>query len=760
MRHGYLASGSGDRTGCAPVFGGSAVPRAAAAVLLVLAVAIPSGVLAAPSVRIADLLRSRPTDRARVASVLKSCLASRSYDDAYPVARYMAKYMGERSARIYEILAVCALRTGDSVRVRPFAEQALALNPSSTVAARVLALTAPPGGGRTGAPGGAAPEVASGFAVRTPSAGGVAGGVAAAGAGAGPGLDAPAELADATRFFYEDRYDRAMASVRRALAGAPDGAAALLLAARIHMARTEFKEAGQVLADAARLHPRDPAVFQRLAELDREVAAVTKSTLDLSKAVEHYAAAQAIRPDHVPSLLGHAHLLYMSGQTAEAERVYARAAAHRPFGDRELVLTDAQILHLRGQTRESLSMLGHYARTFGTDSQSLLHEGVVLLELDRKDEAGECLERAFLRNPRNLPAVLNVVPRLVAMEQADRALRVISAAEAEYPRSKQVAELKEQIKLRVITDRDLVTVERGPFVYTYPRWLETKPGKVLEAIFEDFRVAYIHLSRVMRFKPDRVKVRVLYDTGLDNPAFYSPDKDQITISAQWYFPDEPGAGGGTVAGAPDAPTAAQQRAYAAHMIAHELSHLIFAHRMGIDDYRRVGLAVPLWIQEGGAEWTSGGVQSIGHDTRKVKGFFAGAGGGAGALEYDALEKHMQVVNGAKDPLLNHKAYVQSYFMVKALMAREPTPEAGLDRFFELNRELVRTSGDVAASLAKVYGLSMDGFRKAWTAQIDSDVVRPAEPNLTSMPMMAAGPGTAVVAGDGPAAAASGAKPAP
>ena len=60
------------------------------------------------------------------------------------------------------------------------------------------------------------------------------------------------------------------------------------------------------------------------------------------------------------------------------------------------------------------------------------------------------------------------------------------AAEARHPNNRAVADLKAQIKMRVVTDRDLQHKERGAFVFTYPKALENRPDRALESIEQDF----------------------------------------------------------------------------------------------------------------------------------------------------------------------------------------------------------------------------------------------------------------------------------
>lgn len=671
---------------------------------------------AALNPKLLDYLRTRPKDKGKIVALLSRYLNARDYDHADLVARYLAKELGERSARVYEILAKCALERRDAPRAKSYAQEALRLDPGASVARRILVAVEPapavaatrlPGapdssanGYRSDARAGGAPRASQGQQPRSPEL-----------------RVAPnAAVEEARRHYYDDRYDKALRTIEAELARAGN-ADALLLKARIQIARTEYMDAAKILMMLVERGTRDPEVYLALAELARETHQYTGDDRHLATAHQRYRDALSMAPDHGATLLSYAAFLYQLNQAALAAPMYQRAQRQRPFRLREMVLNEATIQYLAGRTPEALDTLQGYARTFGSDAASLRLEGMVLLRMDRKEEAGESLELSFKRNPTNLPLILTIVPVLVTMDQAERALKVISAAEAAHPDSRQVAELKSQIKLRVLADRDLVKVERGPFAYTYPRSLEGRADHALELIFQEFDHAFTHVARVMDYRPNRVMVRISTVTGIDNPAYYSPDTDTITIGAQWFFRE---------AGASEAQHQAR-RVHASHMVKHEYAHQAFAHRVGVDDHRRVNSAIPLWMLEGIAEWVAGGVATLATSPASVKGLFRN-----GFLDYPAMDRNMQVINGAKDPSLNHKSYLQSYFIVKYLIGRGGADlKRGLEQFLAFNRALVEDNGRFDTALKRVYRLSLEEFRRGWTGQIELDVLRRPQPDLTS-----------------------------
>lgn len=690
-------------------------PRSSVAFALLLFFIAHGAAQAALNPRLLDYLRTRPKDKGKIVALLSRYLNARDYDHADLVARYLAKELGERSARVYQILAKCALERRDEAHAKTYAQEALRLDPGASVARRILMAVEP-------APAVAATKLAG---LPDSSANGYRSD-ARGGAPTPPQAQEPrspelrvapnAAIEEARRLYYEDRCDKALRTVDAELARYRN-AGALLLKAKIQIARTEYTDAAKILTGLVERGSRDPEVYLALAELARETHQYTGEDKHLATAHQRYRDALAVGPDHGPALLSYAAFLYQLNQPALAAPMYQRAQRQKPFRTRETVLNDAMVQYLMGRAPEALDALQGYARTFGSDAASLRLEGMVLLRMDRKEEAGESLELSFKRNPSNLPLILTIVPVLVTMDQAERALKVISAAEAAHPDSRQVADLKSQIKTRVLADRDRTKVERGPFVFTYPRSLENRADRALELIFQDFDQAFKHMARVMDYRPGRVQVMISTVTGIDNPAYYSPDTDTITIGAQWFF-REAGTG---------AAQRQARRVHASHMVKHEYAHQAFAHRVGVDDYRRVNQAIPLWMLEGIAEWAAGGVATLASSPASVKGLFRN-----GFLDYPAMDRNMQVINGSKDPSLNHKSYLQSYFIVKYLIGRGGSDlKRGLEQFLSFNRALVADNGRFDTALQRVYRLSLEDFRRGWTGQIELDVLRRAQPDLTS-----------------------------
>ncbi|MBI4859320.1 MAG: tetratricopeptide repeat protein [Candidatus Riflebacteria bacterium] len=405
------------------------------AVLLFSLLAIAHGsiapVLPSPSHDLMAYLKGRPTDRSEIKQRLKAALSTGNREDAYVIGRYLRRYLGVRHARLDVLLGELAHDLGRLPEARAWALEALKADPAAPKARALLARTESPSTDR--------PSGVSATASTTTSTG-------AAWVASEPARDRG--FREALRAFHEDRFDKALGAVGRVLERSPGDLEALTLKYRIHLARMETDAASRILADLARTHPGDPRVHVRLGEAARQRWSRDRSPATLQSALEHFATALALDPDNGPALLSLAALHYSLDRRTVADGLYRRATAQRPFADREMVLNDAFILFSRGDEARSLEVLEHYSRTFGSDSGSLLTEGLVRLRMGQKDDAAECLESALRRNPQNLSAVLTIVPVLVTMDQAARALRVISAAEAEYPESAHVSTLSHLRRLR------------------------------------------------------------------------------------------------------------------------------------------------------------------------------------------------------------------------------------------------------------------------------------------------------------------------
>ena len=340
------------------------------ALVLATALLITSHVGAATDPQLVAFLKTRPTDRTRVVGQLKRYLTAHDYENAYLVARYVAKYLDDHSARLYEVLALCALHQNQTDKAREFAAEVLRADPTNARARRIIAKLEP-AKGAGGALSSEPDSAAAGFIAQSPApspaqpepAAPTAGRAAPVSQAAVAPVTSPAvaslalspvavaddapllasirqvplgKLEEARRAFWEDRYDFALKSVNGYLSTSPRDFDALLLKAKVQAARTEYKEAATILHDlATRERPRGPEVYLALANMARDLAGVTNQESELKTAQDHYRNALAVDGEHVPTLLSYASFLYQLNQPELADPLYKRACRHLPFKGRD-----------------------------------------------------------------------------------------------------------------------------------------------------------------------------------------------------------------------------------------------------------------------------------------------------------------------------------------------------------------------------------------------------------------------------------------
>jgi hypothetical protein len=327
------------------------------------------------------------------------------------------------------------------------------------------------------------------------------------------------------------------------------------------------------------------------------------------------------------------------------------------------------------------------------------------------------------RNPRHLGNVLNIIPLLVTLGEPQKALAAVSAIEATFPGHPRIAAIKNQIMIRVITDRDMVAKKEGPFEYTYPRKLSSLPGDPIATIMADFRKAHDEVGKLLAFRPSRVIVKIHLLTGIDNPAFYSLDDDAITISAEFFIKPDPKK---------KLPISAEQiRAFASHMVAHEYVHMAFAHKVGYNEFKNAKVSIPIWLLEGIAEWGSGGIGTLPQKPDQIRALFK-----SGFLDDKQMVAAISVLNFGKSASDNLKAYIQGFYIVKFLMGRRDTMRGAIDAYLAFNKELLKTA-DIDALLVKHYGLRRKAFEEGWRDQIRHDLLEPGMPRLASIDTPAA-----------------------
>ena len=651
---------------------------------------------AASDSELTNFLKKRPEDRRQLGALLKRYIQRKEYENVYTLALYLRR-LGVKGPKILRLIGVAAFKIGRRDQALKALRAALQLDPRDQRAREYIGQIENPGVAFRGPPVPVASSASSKDLV-----------------------------AGASRAFYQDRTDLAMEMVEKALNIEPGDVEASLLKAQIQMSRGEFKTAGLLLKSLLEAHPASGTIKIRFGEwlvrVNEDAPGDDGEQRDNRRAEAYYYFEEGLKldPDNDLNQLLFVTFLYSLGNPEsrhQADAIYARLAPHRPFPGREMIITDANIRLMRDELDLALESLEYYDTTFGADSQSLLSEGLARYRKGENEVAGRVLEQSFRRNLNNLALALKIASILATIGQADKALTIIGLAETKYPTNKQLEDMKAHLKQRVITDRDFVSEERGPFQFHYPKKLKEESPEAFARIFQVFEGVYAHQGELVGARPRPVVVKIHYTTGIDNPAFYNISEDAITISAKYF-----------IKGESESLTDRDQEtlaAYAAHMLEHEYAHLSFAHRLGHADLVSSHFAVPLWIQEGVAEWVSGGISDMRQDTRDFQRLFAD-----GFLDYQQLGESMSLINSSRNPANNIKAYVQSFYMVKTLMLEEPDAKDSVTKFVEFVKIILETN-DTERALTRAYQMDYRAFETKWMARIRADLFESAVPVLDS-----------------------------
>ena len=253
------------------------------------------------------------------------------------------------------------------------------------------------------------------------------------------------------------------------------------------------------------------------------------------------------------------------------------------------------------------------------------------------------------------------------------------------------------------------------FTFTYSPDIVLSPAAAA-AMEAEFRQAYTEVSRRIGATA-AVRVHVRTDGATIIPALYEAQSDTITIWSKWFAPS---------VGHSTGFSAAKLRQLTCHDIRHELAHLLLTHRVGVGLFRRRGNYLPLWLLEGFAEWGAGGAQNACCPPGQVKPLFTN-----GVLDPAALRLAMAVDGRPKTIETNHKAYIQSFFMVTYLLGHSRGPGEPLTRLLAFILDLMDSAGRFELCLRKHYGHSIAQFDCGWTALLNHYVIAAPEPQLTN-----------------------------
>lgn len=199
----------------------------------------------------------------------------------------------------------------------------------------------------------------------------------------------------------EKKYDESLAAVGKALALDPMHPEAILLDARVRVARGEPEKAIADLERAAAIYPGFAPVHYQLG-----LAYVASG--ELSKAAASLGQTLTIAPQFASATMSLAELnIRMGNTTAAIASLKQLTQQHTTAQPAWMLLAQAYRAHRDSAT--ALATYQHIDKTFPSQPQVSLQIGLVLLDLDRKADAAKAFANALRLDAAFLPAVDQLV---------------------------------------------------------------------------------------------------------------------------------------------------------------------------------------------------------------------------------------------------------------------------------------------------------------------------------------------------------------
>ncbi len=197
-------------------------------------------------------------------------------------------------------------------------------------------------------------------------------------------------------YWAQKRPARAIQTLEHLLEKYPDYEEAWSVLATIYLQKNNLEEAIAALEKLAQKNPKNEALLLELARLWRRKG-------DFEKARLYYEKALKLAPDQPHIYLEYGAFLEKIGAFAEAEKVYLQALkkTDQPFHFYETLLR----LYLRqNQYEKALEIINELEKQFGSPPRLRLQKALILLDLDRLEEAIKILKRITEEDPQNYTA--------------------------------------------------------------------------------------------------------------------------------------------------------------------------------------------------------------------------------------------------------------------------------------------------------------------------------------------------------------------
>lgn len=230
----------------------------------------------------------------------------------------------------------------------------------------------------------------------------------------------------ATLALEEKRYDNCASLVTRVLSQRPEDFRALLVQAKLSLARTNV---AQAIDEFKKLR----TFYERIPQTHFELARAYLATNDVGNALTSLDQAVSLNPNFTEALFLKGQLNLKKGDYASAVTVFGQIARQNPqMLAAQLFLADAHLA--RGTPDEALAIYGRLSRSFPTNSELPYWMGLVYRQQKKDKEAEQAFAKALQLNPDNLAAVNQVLEMKIQQKDFQSARMLVDGIITRAPR--------------------------------------------------------------------------------------------------------------------------------------------------------------------------------------------------------------------------------------------------------------------------------------------------------------------------------------
>ena len=225
--------------------------------------------------------------------------------------------------------------------------------------------------------------------------------------------------------FAEKKYDECGALIQKVLTRHAANYEALMLGARLYLAKGEAAKAVAEFEKIKRIYSKVPQVHYQLGLAQLVNHDTAKAIVSLNEAV-------TLDPDFADAVLALAQLNINKGDYSPVVSSLTRLIKQKPqIAQAHLLLANAQAG--QGHLDDAVRTYQRLMELFPTDPQTPLLMGLAFLQQDKKAEARKAFEKSLELAPEYLPAVEQLVNLDIDLKQYSAALQRVEARVEQKP---------------------------------------------------------------------------------------------------------------------------------------------------------------------------------------------------------------------------------------------------------------------------------------------------------------------------------------